>query len=489
MTQKDANIAIVGGGLAGMAAAIAAVDAGAQVTLYERAPRLGGATWSFKRQGRWFDNGQHVFMRCCTEYKTFLERLDVSHQVTQQKRLSVPVTRPNKKRAYIARTTGPAPLQVGWSLLRYSPLSVVERLKAIRTALALRKLNLQDSSLDQQSFGEWLKAKGESSHAINCLWDLICLPTVNLRAHEASLALGAMVFRTGLLDTANAADLSWAKVPLTALHGDAATKQIHKGGGKIVLSTHIAAVQEGPCLTVEGEEQSVPADAVILAVPHDVVDMLLPPNTVPHQAELTKLGASPIVNVHFVFDRQVMDVPFTAALDSPVQFVFDCSQAAAWQNPTNKQRSQVSYNSEQVLTVSQSAAFAEIGDHPADLIERYLLSLSELFPAAAHAEVLDAVVTREHAATFAGRVNTAHLRAGPVTAIEGLFLAGAWTDTKWPATMEGAVRSGNCAAQLALQHCQANATQQLDIQLKTSPKIQNHLNPLQYKTQSAKLEI
>ncbi|MXW41549.1 MAG: FAD-dependent oxidoreductase [Acidimicrobiia bacterium] len=449
------HIAVVGAGLAGLAAAIAVVDAGMQVTLYERAPRLGGATWSFQRNGRWFDNGQHVFMRCCSEYKTFLERLGVSHQVVQQPRLKVPVMRPGRPTAHIARISAPAPLHMAGSLLCYRPLSVGERMRAIRTALALRRLNLEDHSLDQQSFGSWLSARGESEGAIAGLWDLICLPTVNLRAHEASLALAAKVFRTGLLDAPDGADLGWTKVPLAVLHGEAAAAHITGCGGNVQMSAQVAAIGEGPCLTVGGEEVAV--DAVILAVSHEVVDELLPSNTLPQQKALTNLGISPIFNVHFVFDRTVMDVPFTAVLDSPVQFVFDRSEAAAWKRP---------YNSEQVVAVSQSAAFGEIGDSPSELIERYYLGLVDLFPKVAEAEVLDAVVTREHGATFAGRPNTARLRPESATAMNGLFLAGAWTATGWPATMEGAVRSGNVAAQLAVQYCRRGEAHQ-------SPKVES----------------
>ena len=451
------KIAVVGGGLAGLAAAIAAADGGAQVTLYERAPRLGGATWSFQRNGRWFDNGQHVFMRCCTEYRAFLDRLGATDQVTEQPRLSVPVSRPGRRRARISRTGAPAPLHLARSLIRYGPLSVTDRVRAVRTALALRRLDPDDPDTDEMSFGGWLRFRGESDRAIASLWDLICLPTVNLRADDASLSLAVKVFRTGLLDDTDSADLGWTRVPLSALHGDAAARVITAQGGSIQFQAQVEAVEHGPSVTADGER--VDADAVILAAPHDAVDDLLPPDTVARQAELAELGISPIVNVHFVFDRQIMDVPFTAALDSPVQFVFDRTEAAHWAGDESGETTDAHSRDEQVVAVSQSAAFDEIGDRPAEMIERYQSALADLFPLSAEAEVLDAVVTREHRATFAGRPGTRRLRPGPNTAIAGLFLAGAWTDTGWPATMEGAVRSGNQAAHMALDFCRgANAS-------------------------------
>ena len=449
--DSQPRVVVVGGGLAGLSAAVAAADGGALVTLYERAPRLGGATWSFQRNGRWFDNGQHVFMRCCTEYRALLERLEVTDQVVEQRRMSVSVMRPGRRAARIFRTGGPTPLHLARSLLGYSPLSIADRLRAIRTALALRRLDPDDPSTDEMSFGGWLRFRGESDRAIAGMWDLICLPTVNLRADDASLSLAVKVFRTGLLDRADAGDLGWTRVPLSALHGDAAAEVIAAQGGDIQLQAHVESVGEGPSITVDG--QRVDADAVILAVPHDVVDELLPPDTVPRQSELVDLGISPIVNVHFVFDRQVMDVPFTAALDSPVQFVFDRTEAANWAGNEEGELVSADSGGEQVVAVSQSAAFDEIGERPAEMIERYRSALAELLPRSAAAEVIDAVVTREHRATFAGRAGTRRLRPGPATAIDGLFLAGAWTDTGWPATMEGAVRSGKLAAGLALDHC------------------------------------
>ena len=450
--QAMPKIAVVGGGLAGLAAAVTAAEGGAQVTLHERGPRLGGATWSFQRNDRWFDNGQHVFMRCCTEYRAFLDRLGVAEQVAEQSRMSVSVMRPGRRAARIFRTGAPAPLHLARSLLGYSPLSITDRVRAVRTALALRRLDPDDPATDETSFGAWLRFRGETDRSIAGMWDLICLPTVNLRADDASLSLAARVFRTGLLEEAGAGDLGWARVPLGALHGDAAARVITGQGGEVRLQSHVEAVADGPSAMVDGTQ--VDADAVVLAVPHDAVDGLLPPDTVPGQSELAELGISPIVNVHFVFDRQIMDVPFTAALDSPIQFVFDRTEAASWNQgePGGSGRGG-SGRCEQIVAVSQSAAFDEIGSRPAELIERYRSALEDLFPKVAEAEVIDAVVTREHRATFAGRPGTRRLRCGPTTAIDGLFLAGAWTDTGWPATMEGAVRSGNLAARLALGHC------------------------------------
>ncbi|MDE0215810.1 MAG: FAD-dependent oxidoreductase, partial [bacterium] len=228
---------------------------------------------------------------CCTEYRALLERLGVADQVAEQRRMSVSVMRPGRRPARIFRTGAPPPLHLARSLLGYSPLSVADRLRAVRTALALRRLDPEEPSTDETSFGGWLRSRGESDRAIAGMWDLICLPTVNLRADDASLSLAVKVFRTGLLDSADAGDLGWTRVPLAALHGDAATRAITAQGGRIHLQAHVEAVGDGPFVVVGG--QRVEADAVILAVPHDAVDGLVPPDTVAGQSELVDLGVSP----------------------------------------------------------------------------------------------------------------------------------------------------------------------------------------------------
>ena len=167
------QIGIVGGGLAGLSAAIACGDAGAQVTLFEARTRLGGATWSSARDGLWIDNGQHVFLRCCESYIAFLHRLGAMDLVTIQDRLDIPVLMPGRGVARLRRGALPAPLHMTGSLLHYSHLSVLERLRVGGAALALRDLDLSDPKLDAQSFGGWLREHGQSEAAIERFWDCL----------------------------------------------------------------------------------------------------------------------------------------------------------------------------------------------------------------------------------------------------------------------------------------------------------------------------
>jgi squalene-associated FAD-dependent desaturase len=428
-----ARVAVVGGGLAGIAAALELADAGASVTLYEARSRLGGATYSVRRRDHWIDNGQHVLLRCCLVYRAFLARLGVERLVPIQPRLRIPVLREGEPPAFLRRARLPAPLHLAPTLLRYALLDPRERLSALRAAAALRKLDPSDESLDSQTFGAWLRAHGQDDAAVSELWDLITVPTLNLPAAEGSLMLAAMVFRTGLLDAADACDIGVPSVPLQRLHGDAAAAALEGAEVRVALSAPVRRVARGRVVLGEDADE---VDAVVVAVPHDAVAGLVPDGVV-DPAALERLGASPIVNLHVQFDRRVLEEPFAAAAsESPLQWLFDRTESSG-------------IGEGQLVSVSLSGAAAEIGEPLATLRERYLPALHRLLPASREAEVLDFTATREPRATFRAAPGTARMRPGARTRTAGLYLAGAWTDTGWPATMESAVRSGLAAASAA----------------------------------------
>lgn len=448
------RVVVVGGGLAGLSAAVACADGGASVTLLEARPRLGGATWSFERRGLSFDNGQHVHLRCCNAYRSWLERLGTSHLAPFAGPLAIPVLRPRAGHAgsptvaWIRRDSLPAPAHLGRSLLSYGHLGAADRLRLLPAALGLRRARLDDPRLDSETFGDWLSRHGQHDEAISRLWDLITLPTTNLRAAEVSLALAAKVFKTGLLTDRAAADIAWSQVPLAELHVEPARRLLEGLGADVRQRARVTEVALGEATGTEPARASgvvvdgelLHGDAVVLAVPHDAAAGLLPTRAFSDPSSLRGLGTVPIVNVHFVFDRQVMPYQMAAAIDSPIQFAFDRTPASGLE-PSG---------AGQVLAISLSGADAEIGKSPQELIESQLGAVRALFPAASQAKVLDSVVTREHDATFRGVPGTRRLRLGPATGIANLALAGAWTDTGWPATMEGAVRSGQAAAEVAL---------------------------------------
>jgi squalene-associated FAD-dependent desaturase len=431
----------VGGGLAGISAALACADAGARVTLLEARPRLGGATFSTRREGLWIDNGQHVFLRCCTAYRALLSRLGVADRVRLQERLSVPVLAPGGRIAWLRRSRLPAPLHLLPSLLRYRHLSPSKRLRAGLSARALAALDPEDPALDQESLGEWLAARGEAPESIERFFDLVVRATLNIPAPEASLALAAMVFRTGVLGARGAGDLGFSRVPLQELHGEAAAAALDQLGARVWLRARAARIELGadgrPRL--RAGERGLACDAVVLAVPHAAAAGLLPARAALDPAALRDLGASPILNLHLLYDRRVLPFELAAGVGTPVQWVFDRSAAAGPLPP-----------GQQLLAISLSAAEPWLGRSASELRQVFEPALAELLPGARGARLLRCLVTCEPAATFRQGPGARRRRPGCETGVARVALAGAWTDTGWPATMEGAVRSGLTAARAAL---------------------------------------
>ncbi|WP_413759774.1 hydroxysqualene dehydroxylase HpnE [Streptomyces sp. MMBL 11-3] len=441
--SRPATAVVVGGGLAGTTAALALADAGVRVTLLEGRPRLGGLAFSFRRDGLTVDNGQHVYLRCCTAYRWFLDRVDGADLAPLQDRLDVPVldaaAKPGRRLGRIGRTALPVPLHLARSLATYPHLSLAERARVGRAALALKALDPADPALDTRSFGNWLAAHGQSDRAVEALWDLVGVATLNAVAGDASLGLAAMVFRTGLLSDPGAADIGWAHVPLGELHDRLARKALDSAGVRTEIRTRVTSVsrKDNGRWSVRVPGETLEADAVVLAVPQREAHDLLPKGALDDPGRLLEIGTAPILNIHVVYDRKVLDAPFFAALGSPVQWVFDRTAASGLQDG-------------QYLALSQSAAQDEIDAPVAVLRERYLPELERLLPHTRRAAVRDFFVTRERTATFAPAPGVGRLRPGARTDAPGLYLAGAWTATGWPATMESAVRSGVSAADAAL---------------------------------------
>ena len=432
---------VVGGGLAGITAAITLAQAGAEVTLLEAKPRLGGATMSFTRDGLAIDTGQHVFLRCCTAYRGLLDRLGMAAHAPLQPRFDITIVSP-EKRARMRRRRAPAPFHMLPALLGYPFLSFSERSRISRAALAFKRLKEADPKTDEIRLGDWLAAHGQDDRTRRVLWDLFSISSLNIPGDDASLALAAVVVKTGLLGDAGAADIGVPALSLGELHGAAAARLLDKLGASVRLSTKVAAIGPNGAggflirLADDAENGEVlAADVVVLAVPHEQAARLIPAGALPQESVdgWAGLGAAPIVNLHVRYDRKVMDVPFAAAVDSPVQWVFDRTRISGMH---------ARGDDGQYLAVSLSAADPYVNMSVAELREMFVPALADLFPEARVATVTEFFVTRERRATFRQVPGTARLRPKAATALPGLALAGSWTDTGWPDTMEGAVRSG-----------------------------------------------
>jgi Flavin containing amine oxidoreductase len=404
-----------------------------------------------------------------------LARLGVTDSVTIQDRFDVTVLT-DGGRARLRRDPLPSPLHLARALLGYPLLSLAERAKVGRAALAFRSADPASPALDQERLGSWLAARGQDERARRRLWDLFIVSALNIHGDEASTGLAATVIKTALLGARDAADIGMAKVPLGRLHADATGSLLARIGAQVRLGARAASIgrlaaggfrvdlsrggeaseaadagageggsgegASGDAATGAAGGQSVVADAVVLAVPADQAARLAATAGAAHASAWPDLGYSPILNVHVRYDRRVMDLPFAAAVDSPVQWVFD-------------KTSQAGVLSGQYLAVSISAADDIIDVPTADLRQLFVPALERLFPAAAGAGIADFFVTRERRATFRQTPGSGALRPGAATSVPGLALAGAWTSTGWPDTMEGAVRSGHEAAQQLIRELAA----------------------------------
>lgn len=439
---------MVGGGLAGISAALRCSDAGLGVTLLEVRPRLGGAVYSVRRDGLTMDNGQHVFLRCCEAYRGLLQRIGSEGRVRLQSRLEIPLLRPGGKPSVLRRNGLPAPLHLAGALLRFQAITLRQRLRAASAMRALSRLDPADPEVDATAMGPWLQRHGQDEEVVRRLWDLLVLPTVNVRAKEASLALSAFVFQQGLLSSPEAGDIGFHAYPLSETVGEPALRALRRAGVDVRLGWRASGIGERSQSperpfevlgSFEGRQEALPADAVILALPHLRAASLLPQAAGDLRRSIESIGVSPIVNLHVLYDRRVLDEPFAAGIDTPVQYLFDRTVAGG--APTGAQ----------YVAVSLSGADEEMSMSLEQLRERYEPELSRLLPKAREANIERFELTREHAATFRASPGVGRLRPGPKTPVPGLLLAGSWTDTGWPATMEGAVLSGEAAADEAVR--------------------------------------
>ena len=407
---------VVGGGLAGLAAALELADGGHQVTLLEARPTLGGAVQTLpEREGDPDpppDNGQHIALGCCTEYLAFLERVG-SRAAYRRERLALPVIAEDGSVARVA--AGPL------ALLRYGHVSLRERLAIARVARRLGRLEADE--LDGETFAELLRRLGQGQAAIDRFWDVFIRPALNLRAEEVSAALGVFTVQTALLAERSASDLVLPIEPLGAMHGEAAAGALADRGAVVRTNARVVELADGAVVLAEGER--IEADAIVVALPPaESASLLGEPDP--------QLEDSPIVSVHLLFDRSILPFELAALLGSPAHWVFDRGALTGHRPPQG-----------QYLTVVSSGAPELLELRGRALVDTMAAELTGRLGAA---ELLWSRVSREPAATFAGRPGTAARRLGPETGRPGVARAGAWTATGWPATMESAVRSGRAAA-------------------------------------------
>ena len=431
-------ILVVGAGLAGLAAALDLAEAGRDVLLLERRPYAGGKAFSFQdpRDGALLDNGQHVTMRCCTALHDLLERAGAAGLVRYQPALRVPVLDPRSGRrgAIESNPRLPPPLHLAPSLLRYPHLDALEKAALARALLPMLQAARGGHALPEgETFADWLERHGQGDRAISEFWDLIIRPTCNDRSSAVSAAQAFQVFRDGFLRDPRASAIGLFQDGLSRI-SDAVLQRFAELGGRIRFNLQVRGIgiDETGALCARTADGEIDAAAIVLALPPAAAAQALPAEwrARPPFNVLARFETSPIVNIHMRWDRRIAPEPLTAVLDERLQFVF--ARPAA--------------DGGQWLTASLSAAHDRAAMPRERLAADAERAVREAWPAARNAELLAWRTIRERDATFRPLPGIAASRPGPATPIPRLVLAGAWTDTGWPATLESAVRSGHAAA-------------------------------------------
>ncbi|HVP63420.1 MAG TPA: hydroxysqualene dehydroxylase HpnE [candidate division Zixibacteria bacterium] len=434
----QARVAVVGGGLAGLAASCALSDAGYRVALFERRPYLGGRASSYEHPGTGeiVDNCQHVLLGCCTNLLDFYNRLGVADKIRWYDRLTFIM--PGGKQGTIQPSKLPAPLHSSPAFLRFPLLSLADKIRIARAMLALMKGVPQDEG----DFLSWLRRHGQSQRVIDRFWAPVLISSLNEDLDKVSVRYGAMVFRDGFLKSAAAGRMGVPTIPLSDLYGVAA-EYITARGGEVNLRCSVEDVQTAErSVSLRTGSDRLDFDYLVSAVPFHALARLLPADDAASQItqDANRLETAPITGIHLWFDKEITPLEHAVLLDRTIQWMFQKSkiQDRARGGPLGA-------GSYLELVVSASKSLVQM-PRP-QVIELAMRELAEFFPSVKEARLLKATIVKEVHATFAPAPGSDPYRLKPGSPWPRVFLSGDWTDTGWPATMEGAVRAGYLSAQ------------------------------------------
>jgi len=433
---QSSCVAVVGGGLAGLAAGCALAGSGFHVTLFERRPYLGGRASSYQHPGTGevVDNCQHVLLGCCTNLIQFYERLGVEDKIRWYDQLTF--LEPGGRASVISPSKLSAPLHNAPAFLRAACLDLSDKLSIGMAMAALAPGMPRDTG---ESFMAWLRRHQQTKQAIERFWKPVLVSALNEELDRMSVPYAAQVVRESFLKSAAAGRMGVPTVPLTELYSVAGDYIATRGGGVRYRSSVESFLAEADKvrLRVSGEETSF--DFVVFAVPFDALSRVLPetPDAEPLRRVLARFETSPITGIHLWFDRQITDLDHAVLLDRTIQWMFHKSKLLG--------RTESGNGSYVELVVSSSKTLVE--KSRAEIVELALVELREFFPGARDANLVKSTVIKEIHATYSPRPGVDVYRPRSETVWPRVFLAGDWTATGWPATMEGAVRSGYIAAE------------------------------------------
>jgi zeta-carotene desaturase len=442
---------VIGGGLAGMAAGVALAEAGWRVQLFEQRPFLGGRATSYVLpDGEHVDNCQHVTLGCCTNLEDFYKRVGSGDKIKFFDRLLF--LDPQGRRGAMQAGILPAPFHMTGSFATFSPLKLGDKLSIARAMLSILLAKGKTSDLDENggiSMLEWLQRRGQTKGAIERFWRVVLVSALDEELDRTDARFGVEVFWKAFLSNKSGYRMGVPVVPLAELYAGCQA-EIERRGGEVVLRSPVRSLkmQSGSISGLrfdEGREAS--ADAYVFALPHTALAELLPESVKQGDAALSnmeKIKVAPITGVHLWFDRAVMEEPFVTLLDTTTQWIFN--KTLLYGGETGKTSSGGQY-----LQLVISASYDLLQKPRQEIIDLCLKEVCQALPAARTAKLVKATVIKEAAATFSPEPGVDRWRPQQATSVANLFLAGDWTATGWPATMEGAVRSGYLAAEAVLQ--------------------------------------
>ena len=415
------RVTVIGGGLAGLASAAALAGAGCAVEVYEARPFLGGRATSYPIDGEVIDNCQHILLRCCVNLLDFYRRLGVDGQIEFHKRFFF--IEPGGRTSILERGWLPVPVHFAGAFARASYLSFTDKLALGRALLAMRQERTTRRDLDQITMRQWLDEKQQPPRVVERFWRQVLVSAINEELDRMAASHGFQVLWLGFLATADGYEMGVPRVPLASLYSAEAWQRFPR----VTLHERstVEAI-EGDAVVVDGAR--VPFERCVLALPFERLRALLPGLPVAWDA----FEHSPITGIHLWFDRPVTDLPHGTLLDRTIQWFYNKNAGRHIQ-----------------LVVSASRALTPMPRQ--EVIDLGVRELSEFLPLVREARLEKAHVVKEVRATFSAKPGLEALRPGPVVpGYERLFLAGDWTRSGWPATMEGAVRSGYLAAEALL---------------------------------------
>jgi len=435
------EVLVIGGGFAGLAAGVALSDAGRRVRLLEQKPHLGGRARSFRDPvtGSVVDNGQHIFMGCYHATLRFLTAIGTIERIHFQPRLRMQFLEPPGRLTALECPRLPAPWHLLVGVLRSDSFTRSEKREIFRLGRVIRAGGDSDQRLERLTVEEWLSTLGQSEKLCRNFWDLLSIAALNEDPRRAAAALFKRVLRQALFTSPADSRLAIPRVGLSECYTEAAASYIRAYGGHVELGRSASGflVSDGVCEGVQlSNGERVDARSVISAVPWFELVRLLPADLLrsePYFTSLLTLRPAPIISINLWFDRAITGLDFAGLRGTTVQWMFN--------------KGKIHGSGDHHVTLVLSGAHDHIGRAKEELLVTALRELAELLPATREAKLIHWLVIKERFATFSPCVGVEQIRPAARSPIRGLYLAGDWTATGLPASIEGAVKSGYSAAE------------------------------------------